>query len=87
MKLFPDLTDDALLERLRAAAGADDLEYNEQRAGDGWICSFRPFSVIPPGIAPSAPAMIATQGKDLREAREALLAQVEGETAEGSDPG
>ena len=82
-ELYPDLTDDGLLERLKKAAGADDLEFHEQRAGDGWICTFRPFSVIPIGIAPNPPAVIATQGKDLRATREALLAQVEGEqTAE-----
>jgi len=79
MTLFPDLTDDALLKRLNAAAVADDLSYDERRTGDGWICSFRPFSVIPVGIVPSAPPMIATEGKDLRATREALLAQVEGD--------
>ncbi len=80
-ELYPDLTDEALLERLKTAAGADDLEYNERRADDGWMCSFRPFSVIPIGIAPNLPAVIATQGKDLRATREALLAQVEGDSA------
>lgn len=81
MTLFPDLDDDALLKRLRAAAGADELEYHEQRTGDGWACSFRQFSVVPPGIAPRGPVVIATQGEELRDAREALLAQVEGESA------
>ncbi|MGI9557011.1 MAG: hypothetical protein ACR2N5_03620 [Solirubrobacterales bacterium] len=42
---------------------------------------------MPPGIGPKAPAVIATQGKELREAREALLAQVEGEPAADSDAG
>jgi len=79
MALFPDLTDDGLVERLRAAAAADELEYNEQHSADGWICAFRQFSLVPPGIGPRAPVVIATQAEDLREAREALLAQVEGE--------
>jgi hypothetical protein len=42
-----------------------------------WICSFRQFSVIPPGIIPRGPGVIATQNEDLRTAREDLLAQVE----------
>ena len=77
MTLFPDLDDDALLARLRAAGAADGLEYHEQVAGNNWICSFRQFSVIPPGIIPRGPGVIATQNENLRTAREDLLAQVE----------
>jgi hypothetical protein len=72
--LYPNLSDEQLLERLRHQARAEECELVEERRGDEWHVAFR---TGPQPLARGGVVKRAADSVDRREARESLLYSAE----------
>jgi hypothetical protein len=74
--LYPDLSDEKLLERLLYMATAEQCEFVEEERKGEWLAAFKRFDE-PSNVAPDGVIVRGAESADRRAAREHLLYRAE----------
>ena len=83
--LYPNLSDEKLLERLLYMAAATQCELVEEERKGGWLVAFKRFDQ-PPDVAPEGVIVRSAEAADRRAAREHLLYAAEQRPLGASEP-
>jgi len=83
--LYPNLSDEKLLERLLYMAAATQCELVEEERKGGWLVAFKRFDQ-PRDVAPEGVIVRSAESADRRAAREHLLYAAEQRPLGASEP-